>query len=239
VIRDETVDIHALAGAYALDAVDDLERAAFDRHLRGCPSCAVEVAELRETTAWLAQPVAETPPARLRESVLAQIARTPQDRAKPGAAAPGRAGRDRIRRWAVSGIAAAILAAGASIGTWVLAEQGADRLRTENTQVDALLAAADARLVSTDMAGGRVTVIFSPSRNAAVAVLDGLKAPGSGKTYQLWMIDGSAARDVGRSRSGTGRFYIPTLAPSFGVTTEPAGGSKTPTLPAVGTVNIR
>ena len=30
----ETVDIHALAGAYALDAVDDLERAAFDRHLR-------------------------------------------------------------------------------------------------------------------------------------------------------------------------------------------------------------
>ena len=27
-------DVHSLSGAYALDAVDDLERAAFERHLR-------------------------------------------------------------------------------------------------------------------------------------------------------------------------------------------------------------
>jgi anti-sigma-K factor RskA len=238
VIRDETVDIHALAGAYALDAVDDLERAAFDRHLRDCTACAAEVAELQETASWLAQPVAEAPPARLRESVLAQIARTPQDRGKPGTAVTRRASRDRFRRWAVSGVAAAVLAAGASAGTWVIAQQGDNGQRSEDAQIDAVLAAADARLVRTDMAGGRVTLVVSPSRNAAVAVLDGLAAPGKGKAYQLWMMDSAAAHPVGTSQSGTGRFYVPTLAPTFGVTKEPAAGSDKPTLPIIGTLNL-
>jgi anti-sigma factor RsiW len=78
----ETADIHALAGAYALDAVDDLERAAFDRHLRSCESCALEVAELTETVAWLTHSVAEPAPAGLRAAVLAEVARTPQERAR-------------------------------------------------------------------------------------------------------------------------------------------------------------
>ena len=113
----ETVDIHALAGAYALDAVDDLERAAFDRHLRDCSSCATEVGELRETAAWLTHTVAETPPPRLREAVLAGIASTPQERAKRSAATSGRTRRDRMRRWGVSAVAAAVLAAGVGVGT--------------------------------------------------------------------------------------------------------------------------
>ena len=29
-------EIHALSGAYAVDALDDLERAAFERHLGEC-----------------------------------------------------------------------------------------------------------------------------------------------------------------------------------------------------------
>ena len=32
-------DIHALSGAYAVDALDDLERARFVRHLEECPEC--------------------------------------------------------------------------------------------------------------------------------------------------------------------------------------------------------
>ena len=46
-----TVDIHTLAGAYALDALNDLERAAFARHMTECEACAQEVAEYLETTA--------------------------------------------------------------------------------------------------------------------------------------------------------------------------------------------
>ena len=36
-------DIHALSGAYAVDALDDLERAQFERHLRDCESCSREL----------------------------------------------------------------------------------------------------------------------------------------------------------------------------------------------------
>ncbi|MGI5246498.1 anti-sigma factor [Dactylosporangium sp. CA-139066] len=230
------VDIHALAGAYALDAVDDLERAAFDRHLRDCPSCAAEVAELRETAAWLAEPVAEAPPPRMREAVLARVRGTPQERGRPGSAVTGRADRGRLRRWAVSGVAAAVLAAGASVATWAVAEREIAAERATQASIDAVLASADARLVQGRMQGGQVTMVVSPSRDAAVAVLDGFAPPGDGKTYQLWMI-GDSARDVGLS-SGTGRYYIKGLADQFGVSREPEGGSKAPT-EIVGRLDVR
>ena len=41
-------DIHALSGAYAVDALDDIERARFERHLAECADCRAEVASLRE-----------------------------------------------------------------------------------------------------------------------------------------------------------------------------------------------
>ncbi|MET7398282.1 anti-sigma factor, partial [Dactylosporangium sp. NPDC005572] len=96
------------------------------------------------------------------------------------------------------------------------------------------LAAADARLVTKDVAGGRVTMVLSPSRDAAVAVLEDMRRPGDGKAYQLWMIDSSNnARPVGLSALGKGRFYIDKLEPQFGITIEPEKGSNAPTLPLV------
>ena len=41
-------DIHALSGAYAVDALDDIERARFEQHLAECADCRAEVAALRE-----------------------------------------------------------------------------------------------------------------------------------------------------------------------------------------------
>ncbi|RYE73808.1 MAG: anti-sigma factor, partial [Myxococcales bacterium] len=55
-------DIHALSGAYAVDALDDLERARFERHLENCSVCRDEVGSLQETTAELAELSATTPP---------------------------------------------------------------------------------------------------------------------------------------------------------------------------------
>ena len=66
-------DIHALGGAYALDAVDDLERAAFDRHLAECEACTLEVAEYRETATRLAEGSWSVPPRRMREQVLTRL----------------------------------------------------------------------------------------------------------------------------------------------------------------------
>ncbi len=47
-------ELEELLGAYALDAVDDAERAAVDQHLPTCARCRAEVEEYREVAALLA-----------------------------------------------------------------------------------------------------------------------------------------------------------------------------------------
>ncbi|WP_103337818.1 zf-HC2 domain-containing protein [Amycolatopsis sp. CA-126428] len=42
-----TADLHTLTGAYAVNALSDLERAQFDRHLNECDACRLEVRELQ------------------------------------------------------------------------------------------------------------------------------------------------------------------------------------------------
>ena len=59
-------DVHALAGAYALDALEPAETADFEEHLQSCGSCRDEVRSLRGATGALAIDVAETPPPSLR-----------------------------------------------------------------------------------------------------------------------------------------------------------------------------
>ena len=65
-------DLHELAGAYALDALGEEERRAFEEHLAGCERCRGEVAGLSETAATLAYGVDEgpAPPAELRDRIL-------------------------------------------------------------------------------------------------------------------------------------------------------------------------
>ncbi|MGA8247905.1 MAG: zf-HC2 domain-containing protein, partial [Nocardioides sp.] len=66
-------DIHALSGAYAVDALDDAERAQFEAHLATCPECRAEVRSFSETAALIAEAVVEAPPPGLRAGVLAGI----------------------------------------------------------------------------------------------------------------------------------------------------------------------
>ncbi|HYN97908.1 MAG TPA: anti-sigma factor, partial [Pilimelia sp.] len=83
--------------------------------------------------------------------------------------------------------------------------------------------------------GGRVTLVVSPSRDAAVALLTGLPDPGAGKAYQMWVIDGTEATSAGVLAAGetSARWLLAGVrgADAFGVTVEPAGGSGKPTLP--------
>jgi len=238
-------DVHSLSGAYALDAVDDIERAAFERHLRECSSCSLEVLELRETVARLSDSVATEPPPGLRDSVLQAVARTPQ-------APPGRVGRGGaaapVRRWrrlAAASVAAGVVAVGIGAGTWTVANRDVDDARRATAvaearaaQVERVLAAPDARLFKgTAKDGGTVNVTVSRTLDSAVAALEGLPDPGAGRVYQLWMIPAgdpaTVARSVGEVPSAvaaTARLVQVGGASRFGVTVEPAGGSLRPTL---------
>jgi anti-sigma factor RsiW len=73
-------ELHQLTGAYALDALPDDERMAFEIHLADCSTCQQEVAEFAATTGALGAAVAETPPPGLKGEVMSIIATTRQER---------------------------------------------------------------------------------------------------------------------------------------------------------------
>jgi anti-sigma-K factor RskA len=66
-------DIHALSGAYAVDALDDVERAQFEQHLAGCSACQAEVASLVAAATALSSLSDTAPPPSLRAKVLQGI----------------------------------------------------------------------------------------------------------------------------------------------------------------------
>lgn len=66
-------EFHVEVGAYALDALDESERDAFEQHLAGCQSCQRELAEFTETTARLGVLGDVAPPPELRGSLLDAI----------------------------------------------------------------------------------------------------------------------------------------------------------------------
>ncbi|MFN8119446.1 MAG: anti-sigma factor [Micropruina glycogenica] len=72
-----TDESHDLIGAYALDALDAAERAAFEQHLAECEACQVELIGLRETLDDLADDTAVEPPPALRDAVLGAVAALP------------------------------------------------------------------------------------------------------------------------------------------------------------------
>jgi len=66
-------DIHALSGAYAVDALDEAEREQFERHLAGCSACQDEVASLVAAATALSSLSDLAPPPSLRDKVLQGI----------------------------------------------------------------------------------------------------------------------------------------------------------------------
>jgi len=65
------MDLHELTAAYALDALEDEDAAAYEAHLGQCDRCRDELAALSEAAAALAwAPNAPTPPPHLRAAIL-------------------------------------------------------------------------------------------------------------------------------------------------------------------------
>jgi anti-sigma-K factor RskA len=225
-------DIHALSGAYAVDALDEDERAEFERHLATCPSCQAEVDDLREAAGTLAEVTAVAPPAEVRERLMAEIRTVrplpPVVERTPARPTPVR------RRWAAPLAAAAAVAVLTGTGALVW-----HPWTSSTTQVSAVVAqvehAPDARRFTTHGPGGAtVTVYRSVSLDKAVVVARDLGHAPDGKVYQLWLQDSSGAmRPAGFLAAGTSSSATlsgaAASAKGAGITVEPAGGSPEPT----------
>jgi anti-sigma-K factor RskA len=232
-------ELHLLTGCYAVDALTSEERADFEKHLAGCPSCAAEVRGLRETAARLAMATAITPPSQMRERVLAAVPNTRQ--LPPPGRGPLTGGRLRRLRPARAGLAAGVLVLAAAVAFLLVLQFSTTsqlhRAQDANRAVAAVLSAPDAHVDTMSAAGGgTVTAVVSLRQQEAVVTSAALPALSGGRVYQLWvMTSAGIARSAGLltvSFSGTAQ---PALASGvmagdrLGVTVEPAGGTAQPT----------
>ena len=252
-------DLHHLSGAYAVDALDIDERAAFEQHLSVCSACQSDVHELTEAAHSLAALADTAPPAALRTAVLAGIAqvrplpplvddettsdlstsqhaRTPETLPVGGEA--GAAARHakviplfrRRTTWIASAAAAAVLAVGGvGAATWI------DSRPPELTAVQQVEQAPDAATVTRSQGGFTATLAYSRSLDQSALTVSGMPAAPDGKTYQLWYVGSDEiARSAGfiDPRDGSGQAVLQgdlSRAAAVGVTVEPSGGSTEPT----------
>ena len=238
-------DIHTLTGVYAVDALPDDEREQFEAHLQVCEACRQEVDELRATAALLAEPVAETPPASLRERVLAGADQ--QRQVPPRTTVTDLASRRRTPVWAtaLAGSAAAALLI-AVIGLSFAVTSLTDRLdelevaageqREQAALITDVLASPDAQVVSVAGEDGSVVnLVLSHETGRAVFVADGMEPAPHEHTYEMWVIHDDRAVPVGVFDPGPDGRVTHTVtgdldrAVAIGVTIEPEGGSPEPT----------
>ncbi|SEF25922.1 Anti-sigma-K factor RskA [Amycolatopsis pretoriensis] len=224
-----TAELHTLTGAYALDALSDVERAGFERHLGECPACRQEVAELRATGARLGAADAVTPPPELRSLVLAAVARTRQLPPRIPVQRGGKPRRGRVfrlRMTLVAAAAAAVVAVGVGVVT-----------STPPAPVDSVLSAPDASAIQ-GTGEGHATLVVSRSRNQAVLLAADLPALDAGHVYQVWLIRAGEAHSAGILQPRMLMSDIPPGTDRIGITVEPAGGSAGPTTPAVTRISL-
>ncbi len=222
-------DIHALSGAYVIDAVDDFERAQFERHLVGCADCRLEVASLREGVALLAESVAQPAPTALRSQVLSTIETVRplpplladvQDRA--------RAHRRRMPTL-IAAAAALVVIGGAGATVWHPWERPA----ASDITASPLESAPDAEVLTQKLAGGgAITLTRSKSLNSAYVSTHNMPRLSSEQTYQLWTIHDGVEVPAGLVDGDASKVLVDgdtRSAQAVAITIEPAGGVDEPT----------
>jgi len=225
-------DVHALSGAYAVDALDDIERAHFERHLSECASCRSEVNSLQEAAALLVETTSIAPPAALRDRVLADVANVRP--LPPVVAATERTRSTRRRFPALVAAAAALIAfGGAATTVWHPWSDEDSSVTTANAS-DRVLNAEDAvRIPKKFDDGSSATVVFSPGLGESVITTQNMPDAPSGYVRQLWYIDadenfvsaGLMPNDPEAIKLLDGDA---TEAVAVGLTVEPEGGSTEP-----------
>ncbi|MER6401840.1 anti-sigma factor [Kitasatospora sp. NPDC001603] len=237
-------DPHLHTGAYALNALDPDEHEAFEAHLDGCDTCAVEVAGFATALARLGAADRLRPPPALRARVMARLddeqQLPPLHRDTRAAPRPHRPrGSARWPRFALAASLAAATALGAlSVQQHDQAQQAraeTEQLRTRQAAFGELLTAPDARVTSTNATNGTDgtgTLVWSTSRNLAGFLASGLPDPGPGRVYELWLDRAGTLSPAGLLPDGDGALVLTAPldgARAVALTQEPAGGSAQPT----------
>jgi hypothetical protein len=191
--------VDELDAAYALDALDRVEREAVEAHLATCPRPHAALRSMLGSADLLAASVEPVAPSRgLRDRVLATVEALPQEGAVVGLQQPRRARPTQTRTWSerwlgwlspgvARGLAAAAVVVAIALGAWNVSLQGSLASRDQ-----------ELRAVATAISGSRAAFRASGSVGAGYVVEDGsgraslivadLPALEANRIYELWLI---------------------------------------------------
>jgi hypothetical protein len=207
-------DLHLLAGAYALDALDPgAELTRFTRHLNRCQSCASEVRGFREVGTAMAFAATTEASAEMRDRVLTAAARTRQLPPEIRTHARPRPARTRAPwlPWLSGAVATAAIAVAVFFGfAQAHTQHQLNQAQAQNQTLTKLQARVEAELTQAkqhDQAlaqilgaphvqllshgttkGGVAVVVLDAATRKLVVATSGLPALPAGKVYQLWLI---------------------------------------------------
>ncbi|MET0698015.1 MAG: anti-sigma factor [Acidimicrobiia bacterium] len=214
-------DIHDLVAAYAVDALDDSERAEYEAHLVDCAECREELAQLSDAAASVAETVSVAPPPELKERVMTAVATN-----SPAEVVPLDSRRRKPLGWGLVAVAASVLVV--SVGLLVSNIGGQDQ------DISAVLAAPDAVEVDLDSDVGDARFVYSESLGQGVFNGSDLDLPEEDRVYELWLIDEEGPTAAGAFRPESpedGTVLIEGIQPglTLAMTEEPEAGLSEPT----------
>jgi anti-sigma-K factor RskA len=242
--RERDPELDALLGAYALDALDDDERARMDAYLERTPAARDELDELRESAASLAlAPVDDLQaPPELWARISSSITTGDSERDELSAR---RVRRSSAARWAFPVGVAAAIAIVVLAGAVVALQQRLDDARSPSAS------ALTAKFEQATRQDGARELALAPRSGSEVARLvllpdgtgylvnDDLSPLRTDQTYQLWVLMGDPAEPTVISAGVLGN--APTAAGfktagpvlGFALTVEHDGGVTSSTQPPV------
>jgi anti-sigma-K factor RskA len=225
------IDVHHLAAAYALDAIDDRERIAFEAHYGSCDVCRSDVLEFRQTLSHLAHAQATPAPSALKQRVMAEIAATRQ--LSPIVVPINLASRRRPSPLMALAAAAAVVLI---VVAGVVAFRG-DEPTTFADDLARVMEQPDSQVISLDNnsgTDGSFKVAWSEALGEAVLIGENLPPAPSGQAYELWLItpEDSMAMYV-LDPAGDGdvhqRLDAPAQPTAWAITVEPEAGTPVAT----------
>jgi anti-sigma-K factor RskA len=240
-------EIESLLGAYALDAVDEDERAEVEAHLATCPRCRAEVAAHREVAALMANGGVAAPEGlwdRIAEELSPELPASAPGAADLLAQLPRPARPERRHSRVLAGVIA--LAAAAVIIVALLSLKGSNLSQQLNSTrsavgisaaVDSVLAHQHRTITLTAANRSEDATVIIGSGDEGYWIGSNLAQLPSSETYQLWtIVRGQSIVSLGVLGPDPEAASAFRLAADMGrlmVTVEPEGGTPGPTTPAV------
>jgi anti-sigma factor RsiW len=195
----ESLTLHDLTAAYALDALDADESHEYEEHLATCERCREELAQLSTAAGKLAFAVeSPAPPAELRSRILV-TARAERPNVVP---LPKRSAR--------ATVAVAAVAAVAAIGfaIWAVSlSRSLDHERSARQHIETVLSSPTASIVR--VSGRSAGTLLVTRSGSATLIISQLAAAPKGRIYEAWVIKGNKPVRAGTFPGGGNTIIIP------------------------------